>query len=206
MKAKLILSILSAIITVNGAELTGEVVQTAYHSSYELEAQERFTEASQALDNVYNAYPNGYTVNYRKGWLAYQNGNYADARSLYQAALLQYPSSMEVRIGLILIEVARLEWKKVEQEARTGRAIDYYNLDLTYWEVVALRMQGNSADAITIIEEITTLYPTNTNFMIELAKCYFNLENYERAAELALGVLVLDPYNPEAIALYELIE
>jgi len=191
---------------VNGAELTGEMVQSAYHSSYELEAQDRFAEASQSLDGVYSAYPQGYTVNYRKGWLAYQNGNFADARSFYQAALLQYPSSMEVRIGLILIEVARLEWKEVEQQARTGRAIDYYNLDLAYWEVVALRMQGNSSDAITIIEEITTLYPTNTSFMVELAKCYYNLENNERAMELTLGVLVLDPYNPEAVALFELIE
>ncbi len=206
MKFKTVVAALCTIFTVNGAELTGEMIQTAYHSSYELEAQDRFAEASQALDAVYSSYPQGYTVNYRKGWLAYQNGNLADARTYYQAALLQYPSSMEIRTGLVLVEVARLEWKEVEQQAKTGRAIDYYNLDLAYWEVVALRMQGNSSAAVTIIEEITTLHPTNTNFMVELAKCYYNLESFDRAIELALGVLILDPYNPEAVALIELME
>lgn len=189
----------------SAGELTAESVRTAYYSSYELEAQERYEEASKALDPIVKAYPQGYTVNYRRGWLAYLNGNYADARKLYQMALTQYPSSLEIRKALVLLEVARKEWKDVEQQTRTGRTIDYYNLDFAYWQSVALRMQGQFANAIKVAEEISALYPTNTNFLMELARSHYALGDTGTVNALLESVFILDPYNPEAASLARLL-
>lgn len=201
MKLKNVLSLLLAAVTIHAAELSNEAVRKAYYSSYELETQERYAEASKALDPVIKSYPQGYTVNYRRGWLAYLNGNYADARKYYQIALTQYPISLEIRKALILLEVARKEWKEVEQQARTGRQTDYYNLDFAYWQAVALRAQGQLDNAIKVAEEISILYPTNTNFLNELARCRFLKEEKEAAAALLESIFILDPHNQEAATL-----
>lgn len=201
---KLLLPLL-LITSLSAEELTAENIRTAYYSSYELEAQERYEEASKALEPIVKAYPQGYTVNYRRGWLAYLNGNYADARKLYQMALTQYPSSLEIRKALVLLEVARKEWKDVEQQTRTGRTIDYFNLDFAYWQAVALRMQGQFANAVKVAEEISALYPTNTNFLMELARNHYALGNTTAVLTLLESVYILDPYNPEAASLSRLL-
>lgn len=201
MKLKKILPLLFAAMTISATELSSEAIKEAYYSSYELEGQERYAEASKALDPVAKAYPQGYTVNYRRGWLNYLNGDYADARKYYQVALTQYPNSLEIRKALILLEVARKEWKEVEQQARTGRQTDYYNLDFAYWQAVALRAQGQIDNAIKVAEEISVLYPTNTNFLNELARCRFLKEEKDVAAALLESIFILDPYNQEAATL-----
>ncbi len=183
------------------ADLTSEDIRKAYYSSYELETQERYSEASKALEPVFRGYPQGYTVNYRRGWLAYLNGNYADAKKFYAMALTQYPSSLEVRKGIVLIDVARKEWKDVETQARTGRSVDYYNLDFAYWQAVALRHQGQNENAIKILAEMTSIYPTNTNFLLELVYNYKNIGKTDTAWATLEAILILDPYNPQATEL-----
>ncbi len=206
LKMKLVALFFGSLVMTTTAEITAEEVRTAYYSSYELESQERYSEASNALDPVLKEYPQGYTVNYRRAWLAYLNGNYADAKKMYKVALTQSPSSSEVRKGLLLIEVARKEWKEVETQARAGRSVDYYNLDFSYWQSVSLRIQGQNDNAIKVIIEILALYPTNTNFLVELAENYNILGKQELMLATLESVFVLDPYNPQAAQLSQSIK
>ena len=180
------------------------VVEKSYYSSYELEKQQRYGEAIKALAPVVKEYPQGYTVNYRSGWLSYLGGNYSSARKYYQVALTQYPSSVEVRKALILLEVARKEWKSVEREARIGRSIDYYNLDYNYWQMVALRKIGNSAAANKLAEQMSALYPTNVKVLMELVYNAQIAKNHASVMAYLSSVLILDPYNPEATDLLRL--
>ncbi len=205
MKKQLALALLLST-SLFATELTTESIRKAYYDSYELEKQERYSEASTALEPISKAYPQGYTVNYRKAWLAYLNGNYADAQKLYSIALTQFPNSLEARNGLLLVEVARKEWKEVEQQARTGRNIDYYNLDFAYWQAVALRVQGQNANAIKILEELSALYPTNTNFLMELVDNKLIVGDKSEALLYLEAVIILDPYNPKITTLSARIE
>ncbi len=198
---KIILPIFLLSTTVSANNLTAEEIRSAYYSSYELESQERYTEASKALNPVAKEYPQGYTVNYRRGWLAYLNGNYADARKLYKIALTQFPSSLEIRKAIILIDVARKEWKEVEYQARAGRTVDYLNLDFAYWQSVSLRMQKEVDSAIKISNEISAVFPTNTNFLMELALCYNEKGETDKVLTILESVFILDPYNQAAAAL-----
>jgi tetratricopeptide (TPR) repeat protein len=196
MKKKLALALLLST-SLFATELTSLSIRKAYYDSYELEKQERYEEASTALEHISKAYPQGYTVNYRRAWLAYLNGNYADAQKFYSTALIQYPNSLEARKGMLLVEVARQEWKDVEKQARAGRNIDYFNLNFTYWQAVALRVQGQNANAIKILEEISALYPTNTNFLVELVDNKLTVGDKNEALLYLEAVIILDPYNPK---------
>ncbi len=201
MKRKIMFPILLLSTIISADNLTSDEIRSAYYSSYELESQERYTEASKALNPVAKEYPQGYTVNYRRGWLAYLNGHYADARKLYKIALTQFPSSLEIRKAIILIDVARKEWKEVEHQARAGRTIDYLNLDFAYWQSVSLRMQKEVESALKICNEISAVFPTNTNFLMELALCYNEKGETERVLAILESVFILDPYNQVAAAL-----
>jgi tetratricopeptide (TPR) repeat protein len=199
MKTTTLIAVL--LLTVNLYSKEETEIDKAYYSSYQLESQQRYVEAIKALAPVSREFPNGYTVNYRKGWLSYQNGSYADALSYFKVALSQFPSSMEVRKAIVLVDVAKKNWKKVEADARSARGIDYYNLDVTYWQVVALRLLGQVDTAKKVAEEITLLYPTNTSFLIELVQIHLAKKDINKAKEYLSSVLILDPYNPTANSL-----
>lgn len=202
MRLREILLPLLALITVSSsAELSSAAIRKAYSTSYELEKQQRYADASKALDAVAQSYPQGYTVNFRRGWLSYCSGNYVDAKKFYQVALTQYPSSIEVRKALVLVDAARRSWKEVEAQCRTGRKIDYYNLDFCYWEAVALRVLGQVDAASKVVEEITILYPTNVNFLTELARIRLAQNKKDQVNALLESVYVLDPLNQEAAAI-----
>lgn len=200
MKLLLFIMILT-ISSFSATKSSGDSISNAYYVSYNLESQQRYSDAIKALSVVKKKYPNGYTVNYRLGWLSYLNGNYADARKYYEVALSQYPSSVEIRKALILLEVARKDWKSVEKEARAGRAIDYYNIDFNYWQIVALKAMNQIDTAKKVAEEISLLYPTNTNILVQLAIIYKLKGNIDKSVALVNSVLILDPNNPEALSL-----
>ncbi len=201
MKLKYLILPLLFISMVMSAELTSAQIRKAYYNSYELEKQQRYADASKALDAVVQTYPQSYTANYRRGWLAYLSGNYAEAKKYYAVALTQYPASIEVRKGLVLVDAARRSWKEVEQQCRTGRTTDYYNLDFAYWQAVALRVQGQVDAASKVAEEITVLYPTNTSFLAELARIRLAQNKKDQVNALLESIYVLDPYNQEAVAI-----
>ena len=198
MKTRILLIGLLLVATFAQSTAVVGAVEKAYYSSYELEKQQRYDAAIKALAPVFKEYPKGYTVNYRSGWLAYRAGHYAEARKYLQMALIQFPSSIEVHKQLILLEVARKEWKSVEKEARIGRGIDYYNLDFTYWQMVALRKIGNSSSATKLAEEMSALYPTNVNILMELVYNAQVAKQSDKALGYLSSVLILDPYNPIA--------
>lgn len=179
--------------------LSDKEIKECYYSSYELEKQGRYAEAGKALYDVVKRYPTGYTVNYRLGWLSYLNGKYADAMSYYSKALAVYPSSVEILQAILLIGVAREDWKRVEDQVKKILKIDYYNQTANYWYAVALRMQNQYKEAVQIMERMTYLYPTSTLYLIEYGKNQYALKKYDSALMLFNSVLILDPYNQDAV-------
>lgn len=188
-----------SVVTADENTMSDSQVKECYYSSYELEKQARYSEAGKALADVIKHYPNGYTVNYRMGWLSYLNGKYADAMSYYNKALAIYPSSVEVLQSIVLIGVARNDWVRVEDQVKKILKIDYYNQTANYWYSYALREQGLYKESVQVMERMTYLYPTSTSYLIEYGKSQFALKEYESALQLFNSVLILDPYNQDAV-------
>jgi Tfp pilus assembly protein PilF len=175
-----------------------EKIRKAYFDSYDLEGKERFVEAIAALLPVREAFPNTYTVNYRTGWLAYRNKSWAEAVKYYDKALAVCPNSLEARTGVIKVNVARQDWTAVAEQCGRALQIDYNNSAANYWLAVAEQALGKRASAKKNILRMLALYPTSTDFLVELGKIQYADGQYASAQETFNGVQVLDPYNQSA--------
>jgi len=200
------IALMGAVPVSAGETLGQDQIRKAYFDSYELEGKERFADAIAALRPVLAAFPNTYTVNYRSGWLAYRNKSWAEAKQFYQRALAAYPSSLEAHTGMIKVNVARQDWNAVSEQCRRAMQIDYNYTAANYWLVVSEQALGNRAAAEKNALRMLALYPTSTDFLVELGKIQFAEGRTAQAGETFAGVQVLDPYNQSAAYYLNLIK
>ncbi|MBN2788785.1 MAG: tetratricopeptide repeat protein [Candidatus Delongbacteria bacterium] len=180
------------------AELSFKDIQNAYTSSYSYETAQKYDKAISSLNKVITAYPNGYTVNYRLGWLYYLAGNYANSVKHLNAALLIYPYSVEALNTVNLVNVAKLDWDKVEAQSINIFKIDYYNYYANYWYSVALMRQKKYDQSIKIANKMLGVFPTNVTFLNILAESTYLLGSTEDGLKIFESVVILDKDNETA--------
>lgn len=167
----------------------------SYHRSFEYERTEAYQDAIRALAPVYEAYPNGYTVNLRMGWLFYLNGNYANAVAHYEVARSAAPFAIEPKLGQLLPLLAQGRWSEAEAVAYEVVSVDHYNYYGNMRLVLALRMQEKYEPAYQIALKMAGAYPADLNFLAELALLDDARGNKEEATRLFTDLLILDPEN-----------
>jgi len=144
---------------------------------------------------VYQAYPKGYTVNLRLGWLYYLNKNYANSKFHYEKALKAVPSSIEAMLGLSLPYMAEGKWKDVEKLMYKILKIDYYNYYGNLRLSIALRNQKKFSTAEAVARKMLAIYPTDVNFLTELAISLYYQNKKNQALSIFSNILILDPEN-----------
>ena len=182
-------------IPVSAFSLTYAEIKEAYHRSYIYEKSRDYTDAIKALMPVYKSYPNGYTVNLRLGWLYYLAGRYADSELHYKKALQAIPTSVEAVLGLMLPLMAQDRWSQVESLAYRILKTDYYNYYGNLRLSIALRHQNKFTMAEAVDRKMLTLYPTDINFLNELALSLLGEGKKLYAKTIFENVLILDPEN-----------
>ncbi len=180
------------------AEMTQKEIESSYWSSYSYESAQKYDKAISSLNKVYSEYPNGYTVNYRLGWLYYLSGNYSNAHKHLEASLLIYPYSVEVLNTINLINVAKMEWDNVEIQSSKVFKIDYYNYYANYWYSVALMRQKKYDHAIKTADKMLAIFPTNVVFLNILAESKFLAGEKDEAMLIFGSVIILDKDNETA--------
>ena len=187
-----------------GATLSGPLhgqepdIKAAYHASYEYERAEDYQDGIRALAPVYEAYPNGYTVNLRMGWLFYFNGNYNNAVAHYEVARSAAPFALEPKLGQLLPLLAQGRWSDAERVAYEVVSVDHYNYYGNVRLVLALRMQQKFESAYQIALKMAGAYPTDLTFLTELALLNEARGNEEEALRLFTDLQILDPENEAA--------
>ena len=172
----------------------------AYHRSYDYERTEDFSNAIRVLAPVHQAYPEGYTVNLRIGWLHYLSENYANALEHYQVAMRVAPYALEPKLGYLLPLLAQERYGDAEAVAYQIVSTDHYNYYGNLRLAFVLRMQGKLDQAVLVAIKMLTAYPTDTLYLTELALAEAALGNMDSARGHFFDVLVLDPENPTAKA------
>jgi tetratricopeptide (TPR) repeat protein len=170
----------------------------AYHASFEHERAEAYQDAIRALAPVYEAYPNGYTVNLRMGWLFYLNGNFNNAVAHYEVARSAAPFALEPKLGQLLPLLAQGRWPEAESVAYEIVSVDHYNYYGNMRLIVALRMQEKFEPAYQITLKMAGAYPTDLTFLAELALLNDARGNKDEAVRLFTDLLILDPENETA--------
>lgn len=168
---------------------------SCYYNSYNFEKKQDYVDAIQSLMPVYNAYPKGYTVNLRLGWLYYLKGNYANSEYHYKKALRANPYSIEAMLGLSLPLMAQGRWRAVEELMIKVLRIDYYNYlgNLRYcW---ALLKDKKYRAAEKIAKKMLLIYPTDVRFLNCLGIAVYKEGKKIYAKSIFKNVLILSPNN-----------
>ncbi|WP_457681604.1 tetratricopeptide repeat protein [Thermovibrio sp.] len=182
----------------NSYSLTYQDIASAYHRSFIYEKSGDYKDAIKALMPVYQAFPNGYTVNLRLGWLYYLLKKYSNSEFHYKKALKAIPTSLEPLLGLTLPYMAQGRWQDTEFTCYRILKSDYYNyygnLRLSY----AFRMEGKFSLAEAVDRKMLTIYPSDVNFLLELALSLYGEKKYALSESILKDVLILDPENSTA--------
>lgn len=197
-------AILSVALLLAGAALPAPAVAQdpdiagAYRRSVDHERAQAYQDAIRALAPVYEAYPNGYTVNLRMGWLFYLNGNFNNAIAHYEVAGTAAPFALEPKLGRLLPLLAQGRWADAEALAYQVVSVDHYNYYGNLRLAVALRMQGKLEPAYQIALKMVTAYPTDLLHLVEFAQVTDARGDKAEARRLFGEILILDPENQVA--------
>jgi tetratricopeptide (TPR) repeat protein len=197
MKTILLLSLCLLALTARAA-LSDADVRDAYHKSYRFEKTQSYPDAIRALAPVIDAYPQGYTVNLRLGWLSYLQGSHAAARAHYETAIRAAPDSIEARLGSLLPLLAQEHYADVEAGARLIIRKDPANYFANLRLATALRLQKKYDAAEEIVNRQLGFYPTDVGLLTELG--LLKLAKNLPADRIFNDILTLDPENAVARA------
>jgi tetratricopeptide (TPR) repeat protein len=203
--ASLILAFLWAV-SAHATSLSYQEIKQAYYRSYLYEKSGDYKDAINALMPVYQAYPNGYTVNLRLGWLYYLWKKYSNSEYHYGKALKAIPSSVEAMLGLTLPYMAQGRWTDVESICYRILKIDYYNYYGNLRLSVAYRNQGKFKYAEAVDRKMLAIYPTDGQFLLELARSLYGEGKLAYAESILKDLLILEPENYKAKELLSRIE
>lgn len=148
-------------------------LQKAFSDSYTQEYNKKYSEAINTLTKLYDA--NNYELNLRLGWLCYENKNYTQSQTYYQAAVKEKPYSIEARLGLVKPLSALESWDKVQQLYNDILQIDAQNYTANYWLGVILYNQKKYEAAAKYFEKLVNLYPFDYDSNHMLGWTYLNL-------------------------------
>jgi len=188
-------TILLLVLSSTSFSLTYKEIKDAYQKSYLYEKVGDYKDAIRALMSIYEAYPNGYTVNLRLGWLYYLWGKYENSIYHYKKAVKAIPTSVEAKLGLSLPLMAQQKWNEAENILYQVLKIDYYN----YYGNLRLCLVLEGEKKYPLVESIAlkmlAIYPTSVPFLVYLAKSYYHLGKLKEAKKIFKDILILDPEN-----------
>jgi len=179
----------------NAYSMDYEDIKRSYYRSYQYEKIGNYDNAIKALSFVYNEYPDSYTVNLRLGWLYYLAKKFANSIFHYEKAIKAAPYSIEAKLGYTLPLLAQQKFNDVEKVCYQILNIDYYNYYGNLRLAYALRIQKKYKIAIEVASKILAIYPTDVNFLTELAILKYLTGKKEEAKKLFKDILILDPEN-----------
>ena len=186
--------------TTHAAALTEIEIRDAYHKSYRYERSQSYADAIKALSPVVTAFPQGYTVNLRLGWLNYLIGSYATARTHYEAAIKTAPDSLEAKLGHTLPLMAQERYDEAEIAAKQVLRIDPSNYLANLRLAFAYRMLKKIDAAEDLLNRMLVLYPTDISLLTEYALIKVAGNQGVDAKRVFNDILTLDPENVVAKA------
>ncbi len=171
-----------------------EILQD-YQKSYFYEKIGDYKDAIRVLMPIFKAYPYGYTVNLRLGWLYYLWGKYENSIFHYRRAVSIAPYSAEAKLGLSLPLMAQNRWKDVEMLMYQIISVDYYNYYANLRLAKALKNEKKYWQSIAICQKMLRLYPDALPFLVLEGENYYKLGYLKTALDIFKNTLVLDPEN-----------
>lgn len=195
---KLLLCLLIATSTCPLFAMSAQDISQAYAKSYTYEKMGNYNDALKSLTPVATEFPSGYTVNLRMGFLNFKSGKYANSLASYDKAILAMPSSVEPKLGKMLVLMSQAKYAEAEALGYQILNIDYMNYYANLRLAYVLRVQKKTDLADKICIKMLATIPTDVTFLTEFGALKFYEGQYVKADAVFQDVLILDPENVDA--------
>jgi tetratricopeptide (TPR) repeat protein len=187
-----------------GAFLTGPVHAlghqdaSAWEASYNAEVAGKLEAALSALSELPSQQRNGYRADYRRGWLLYRLGRYAESVTAYRSAVSKEPAAVEARLALLLPLTALTKWSELAQVCEAVLKVDPENY-LALQRLALAKFSGQRfAEAEALYRRILVLYPSDIEMRAGLGWTVLRMGRQAQAAALFSEVLDVAGSHPSA--------
>jgi tetratricopeptide (TPR) repeat protein len=165
----------------------------AWLASYNAEVAGKLQEALNALSQLPPGRRDGYLANFRRGWLQYRLGRYAESISAYRSASSLEPASIEARVAMLLPQLALTKWNDLEQTAEEVLARDPENYLALQRLAFAKFSTQHFGEAERLYRRLLVLYPSDVEMRSCLGWTVLRMGKQKEALSLFSEVLELNP-------------
>lgn len=176
------------------------VAQSSWSESYRLEAEGDYAAAILALEPVLDAEPSHELAVLRSAWLKYLLGDYNASLRDYERAVELNDQSLEAQLGPTLPLLAQRRWREAAAVAHGVLAIAPWNYYAHLRLLVAEEGQRQWETLGRHAREVSARYPSDSNFLVYLARAEARQGNLDAAIEAYRRVLERLPAHEEATA------
>jgi tetratricopeptide (TPR) repeat protein len=162
----------------------------------------KFDEALNALTQLPSPQREGYLASYRRGWLLYRLGRYAESSAAYNVAIALEPSGIEARVALMAPQMALTKWDDLANTAQEVLKRDPENyLALKHLAFAKFSTQ-RFAEAEALYRQLVQLYPGDVEMRVSLAWTVLRMGKQKEALDLFSQVLEIAPSHVSAAVGY----
>jgi tetratricopeptide (TPR) repeat protein len=172
--------------------------ETAFATSYKLEAEKRYEAAAQTIQPLAETGHEFATL--RLGWLAYLQGSYNASIAHYGRLLQTSPGSIEARVGLMLPLMAQERWQDAAMQAQIAlRQAPFHHVASV--RLMACQQALKQWEALEAhAGALTRVYPSDADRLVFLARARAALANVAGAKAAYGQLLERQPAHAEALA------
>lgn len=178
----------------------GADASDVYQQSYAAEAAGKLDDAIDALGRLPVPQRESYVAHYRRGWLLYRLGRFADSVSAYTKASALEPGSVEARVAVLLPLLAQKRWNEAADAAQEVLKRDPENYLATLRLAYAKFSSKHFAEAEVSYRKLRVLYPADLEVRTGLAWTALRLGQQKEAVAMFSEVLEIVPSNASATA------
>ncbi len=129
---------------------------------------------------------------------AFDSGDWARARTLYQRVLTDDPSDPVASVGLTEVLMETGETREALRRAKVLLAADPDSAHRLFLAGRAATRNGENDEALSLLERAMAAAPGNPDVKRELAAVLFDLHRFREAAETFVSATRLDPKDGES--------
>jgi tetratricopeptide (TPR) repeat protein len=172
----------------------------AWQTSYAAETAGNYQAALDALAQLPSPQNTAYLACYRRGWLQYRLGKYAESVAAYNTAILLEPANVEARVAQLASLVALSKWNDIIQAAPAVLQRDPENY-LTLQRLAFAKFNTQHfPEAEQMYRHLVQLYPSDIEMRAGLAWAVLRMGKQKEAQSLFADVLELSPSHASAQA------
>lgn len=170
-------------------EPTLSVASRVWQASVVAETAGNFEAALSGLAQLPSPQREGYLASFRRGWLLYRLGRYADSVAAYNVAVTLEPAGVEARVALTMPLMALTKWDDVARAAQDALKRDPENYLANSRMALAKFSTQHYAEAELLYRHLVQLYPADVEMRASLGWTLLRMGKQKEAAELFSQVL-----------------